>query len=296
VFLIRLYFFIALLVIGKMINFESFLKPTMKQIKLLFPVCLIFLLIHSITVAQTADSITFIPDRPGIATPPDILSFERIQIENGNTFENYFDGTAHQQNFYVPALLFRIGLLKNAEARISTDYAYKIETDSGIKTNMKGFDPITLGTKIKLFKQHVVIPKTSVLVNLTLPWYGKTEFKPDYLALSAFLLMSNSVSGVMTVTYNYGLIWDGNLSPVTQLYAICLGANLDKRFSIFIEHYGYISKYVKPRLYYDAGMAFQINNHFQIDVSAAGQIDSDNDYYTVNVGCAWQIVTKKMKF
>jgi hypothetical protein len=268
----------------------------MKQIKLLFPLCLIFLLTHSLATAQPPDSITFVPDRPGIATPPDILSFERIQIENGNLYENYTDGTVHHQNYYMLALLFRIGLLKNAEARINTDYAYKIETDSGIKTNMNGFDPITLGTKIKLFKQHVVIPKTSVLVNLALPWYGKAEFTPSYLAPSVFILMSNKVSQVMTVTYNYGLIWDGNHSPVTQLYAICLGANLDKRFSIFIEQYGFISKYERAKLFYDAGMAFLINNHFQIDISAAGQIDTDNDYYFVNVGFAWQIVRKKMKF
>jgi hypothetical protein len=231
-----------------------------------------------------------------MANPPDILSFERIQIENGNTFENYIDGTVHHENYYIPAFLIRIGLLKNAEARIFTDYVYKIETDSGISSKMNGMDPITFGTKIKLFKQRKVLPKTSVLANLTLPFYGKTEFKPDYLAPSVFLLMSNSISQVMTLTYNYGLIWDGNLSPVTQAYAISMNANLFPWFSIFIENYGFISKYDKPKLYYDAGMAFLLNNHFQIDVSAGAKIDSDNDYFIVNAGFAWQIASKKMKF
>jgi hypothetical protein len=65
---------------------------------------------------------------------------------------------------------------------------------------------------------------------------------------------------------------------------------------MFIENYGFITEYYKPKLYYDAGMAFLLNNHIQIDISAGAKIDSDNDYFIVNAGFAWQFVGKKMKF
>lgn len=267
----------------------------MKQIKLIFPI--FFILIFTYTSnGQTTDSIIFVPDRPGMATPPDILSFERIQIENGNTFENNIDGTVHHENYFMPAFLFRIGLLKNAEARIFMDYATKIETDSGITTKLNGLDPITFGTKIKLFKPRKILPKTSVLINLTLPFYGKTEFTPEYLAPSVFLLMSNSILKKLTLCYNYGMIWHGDLSPMTHFYAVSLGTSIFKKISIFTEVYGSTSKYERAGHYYDGGLAFLINNHIQIDVSAAGKFNSNNDYYFVNAGFAWQIASKKMKF
>lgn len=257
----------------------------------------IFLLFRPTVVnSQTADSIIFVPDRPGIATPPDILTFEKLQLESCLQFEHYNDGTTLNENYHLPTVLLRLGLLKNAEARISTDYAYNIETDSGVSSPVSGMNPITLGTKIRVFKQRKLLPKTSVLINMTLPWYGKTEFVPLYLAPSIYLLMSNSIFDKLNICYNYGLIWHGDKSPLNQFYAICLGYSLTKNLSIFAEGYGNTSKYKSPSLYYDGGFAILINNHLQIDVSASGQYKSDNDYYLVNVGIAWQVAGKKMKF
>lgn len=270
-------------------------ETTMKRIKLILPIFFILLIIHK-AASQTADSIIFVPDRPGMATPPNILTFEKLQIESGFQFENYTDGTVHYENDILPTLLIRIGLLKNAEVRISTDYAYNIETDSGISSIIKGLDPITLGTKIKVFKQRKLIPNLSVLINLTLPFYGKTEFRPDFVAPAVYLLMSNSIFDKLIFCYNYGLIWDGNKSPLTQFYALCLAFSLGKKLGFFAEGYGYSSKYERAKLYYDGGLAYLLNNHFQIDVSASGQFNSTNDYYLVNAGIAWQIPHKKMKF
>lgn len=261
-------------------------------------VLLIFslLFINSALNAQTADSFIFVPDRPGMITPPNILTFEKIQLEPGFQFEHFYDGTALNEKYRLPSVLLRLGLLKNAEARISTDYLYNIETDSGVSSSISGMNPITIGTKIKVFKQRTILPKTSLLINLTLPWYGKKEFTPLYLAPSIYLLMSHSIFGKVSVNYNYGLIWDGNQSPLTQFYALGLGLSLFKKLSVFAEGYGYTTKYKRANLYYDGGFAYLVNDHFQIDVSASGQFNSTNDYYYINAGIAWQIAGKKMKF
>jgi hypothetical protein len=264
--------------------------------KLKFPFFLLLLCISTLVFAQTPDSIIFVPDRPGIATPPDVLSFERVQLESCLQYEHYNDGTSLNQNYHIPTVLIRLGILKYAEARVSTDYAYNIETDSGVSSPIYGMNPVTLGTKIRLFRQRSILPNTSILMNLSLPWYGKSEFCPKNLAPSINLLMSNSIFNKLSVCYNYGLIWDGNKSPVIQFYALSLCVGLFKNLSIFAEGYGYSTRYKKDRLFYDAGFAYQLFGNFQIDVSAAGQFNATNDYYFVNAGIAWQIAGKKMKF
>ena len=268
----------------------------MKFTFLPFLSCILLLFLQFTVKAQTADSIIFAPDRPGMSTPPDILTFERLQLESCLQYEHYNNGTTLNKNYHIPTVLLRVGILKYAEARISTDYAYINETDSGVSSPIYGMNPVTLGTKIRIFKQHSILPNTSLLANLTLPWYGKSEFCPRYLAPSVYLLMSNSIFGKLNIVYNYGLIWDGNQSPVNQFYSVYLSLGLTKKLGIFAEGYGYSARYKKDRFYYDGGLAYLINNHLQIDVSASGKYKSDNDYYFVNVGIAWQVAGQKLKF
>ena len=267
-----------------------------KQMKRLFPTLFILLVLNVAALAQSTDSIVFVPDRPGEATPPDILTFEKFQIESGFNFENYTDDAILHENYLFPSVLLRFGLLKNAEARISTEYAYKAETDSGIKSKMNGLNPITLGTKIRVFKQKGLIPNLSVLINLTLPWYGNYSFVPPYLAPSVYLLMSNSVFDKLNICYNIGLIRDGNESPTTRFCALSLGVNPTKKLGLFVEGYGFSGKYKRPSWYADAGLSFLINKHLQIDVSGSKQLNLTNEYYFVNAGIAWQLTSKKLKF
>jgi hypothetical protein len=264
--------------------------------KLRITLILLFICFYGILTAQTPDSIVFVPDRPGMSTPPDILSFERFQLETGFQKEHFLSGSALNENNLFPTVLIRLGLLKNAEARISTDYAYNRFTDSGKTTVTNGLNPISIGTKIKLLKQRQFLPKTSLLVNLTLPWYGKKEFTPLYLAPSVYLLMSNSIFDRLNVCYNYGLEWHGDHSPLSHFYSFCLGLNINKALSIFAEGYGYSGKYKRAKYYYDAGFSCLLNNHLQIDVSAAREFNSASDYYQINAGISWQLAGKKMKF
>lgn len=247
-----------------------------------------FLTIQSLVKSQTSDSANFVPDRPGIATPPDILTTRSLQLEDGFQYENSTDGITHNENYLFSSLLLRYGVIKNAEVRIQTDYAYNKE-ESNTTSKIKGLNPITIGTKIKLSGQRKILPNVTLLLNVTLPYLGKKEFRPDKLAPSLYVLMSNDISQKLNVCYNYGMIWDGSSSSPTHFYALCLGANIDSRWSTFIEGYGFSNQSTRPANYIDAGFAYLITGHLQIDLSAAGYLNSFTNYYLLNTGIAWKI-------
>jgi len=101
--------------------------------------------------------------------------------------------------------------------------------------------------------------------------------------------MSNDITERLNISYNYGMIWNGNSSVHTNFFALCLGAGLNSRWSTFIEGYGFSNQFAKSEFYVDAGFAYLINSHFQIDVSAAGYLNSPQNYYLINTGFAWKI-------
>ena len=154
---------------------------------------------------------------------------------------------------------------------------------------MYGFNPITIGTKIKLLEQQRVLPNFSLLFNLTLPFIGKYEFRPENTAPSFYFLMANDISETVNLCYNYGMIWDGNSSVPTHFYAVSLSANLNDKLSMFIESYGFVIQKANPDLYIDAGLAYLLTDNFQIDLTIAGHLNDFKDYYLFNIGMAWEI-------
>ena len=250
----------------------------------------LFLLLCSTVKSQTDSSNNFVPDRPGMATPPGILTYGNLQIEEGSQYEKYKHGIINNDNFLFFSPLLRYGINKNFEVRIQSDFVYNKEKDNTVTSTIAGLDPITIGSKIKLVEQRERLPDISLMFNLTLPFFGKKEFRPDHFAPSLFILMSNSISEKLTLCYNYGLSWDGSSSVPTHFYAICLGINLNERFNTFIESFGYFNKLTYPAYYIDTGVAYLINDHLQIDFSAMGYLNSVFNNYSLNVGIAWTIL------
>jgi hypothetical protein len=242
--------------------------------------------------AQSIDTIPFVADRPGFATPPDVVSCRKVQLENGFQYTNFFEGDIHVENFLFSSLLVRYGLVKFAELRVTTDFAYNIVQDSTGPTTMYGLNPVTIGTKIKLLSQQKVIPNISLLFNLTLPFIGKQEFLPKTFTPSLYLLMSNNLTENLSLCYNYGLTWFGGSEALLHFYTICFNVHLHPKWDVFMEGYGFATLHAYPSFNMDTGVAFLINDNLQVDFSASGSITSIRDFYLFNMGIAWKIPGK----
>jgi hypothetical protein len=256
--------------------------------KFIFLLILLLLVFQNATKSQTDNNNSFVPDRPGMATPPDILTMGFLQVESGFQYDKYVFGNYQNRNFLFPSILVRYGIQNNVEVRIQTDYVFNIVTDSLVTSSVNGINPITIGTKIKFIEQQNLIPNISFLLNLTLPYTGKKDFRIENFAPSLCLLFSNSLSDNLNVCYNYGISWDGTTSEPAQFYALCLGANLNANWCTFIEGYGFTDQESNSNFYSDAGFAYLINDHLQIDLSGAKSIDSSSDYYCFSTGITWK--------
>ncbi len=251
------------------------------------------MVLSSSVMAQTEDFTEFSADRPGVATPPDVLSSGKFQLENGIQYSNFLTEDIRNENYLFSSLLVRYGLMKGVELHLETNYAYNIEKDSSGTSVDAGLTPLIIGTKIKIIGQHKVIPNLSFVFNLTLPISGNREFTPKNPAPSFYLLMSNNLSEKLNLCYNYGIAWDGNSSIPVHFYAVCLGIRLNNKWNVFVEGYGYSAVDIFSLFYMDTGLAYMINDHLQADVSLTGSLSTPCDFFMAGMGIAWKIPKKK---
>lgn len=170
---------------------------------------------------------------------------------------------------------------------MQTDYL-QVKTDSA---NFTGFDPLMIGTKLCISEAKGIVPKISFLFNLTLPYIGKRNFRPEYLAPSIYLLMQNDITRKLNVCYNLGLEYDGESASPSEFAAICLGLGITDKLSGFLENYDWFSSTSKPENFVDLGFAYLVSHNIQLDLSGNMNLQDIRKYIIIGFGISWRIPT-----
>jgi hypothetical protein len=248
-------------------------------------ICLLLASIPVICNSQTTEIPDISADRPGVATSPAIVPLKSFQIETGFSYEKIICREYTQETTSFNSVLLRYGMSQSSEIRFQTDYL-RVKTDSLSTT---GFDPVSIGTKIGISKARGIMPKTSLLFNLLLPYFGERTFRPEEMAPSLYLLMQNEITKKTTICYNIGIEYNGGSSAPAAFAALCLGYSLTEKLSTFVESYNWFCSGSKPETYLDLGCAWIIRKNLQADISGNFNLQDIENYYMINVGIAWRI-------
>jgi hypothetical protein len=230
-----------------------------------------------------------VPDRPGQTNPPNVIATGIVQLETGFLRETINAGGVQTINYLCPTSLVRIGLMTNCELRMVIEYA-GTKTDSGFQSSsLRGLNPISVGAKIMMCPEKGIIPQTAMNIAFTLPYAGRREFRPSFLAPSFFLLMQNTLSEKLTLGYNLGLQWDGDQPNATAVYSFSPSLTVAEGLSLFLECYGFVIEKSVPDYRADMGCAYLVNDNLQIDFSAGVGLNTAVQESFVAFGLAWRI-------
>jgi hypothetical protein len=229
-----------------------------------------------------------VPDRPGQTNPPSVIASGTVQLETGFSRETINAGGIQTINYLYNTSLVRLGLMTNCELRMVVEYA-GTRTDSGSQSSaLQGFNPVSIGTKIMICPEKGIIPQTAMNVALTLPYVGRREFRPTFLAPSFFLLMQNTLSERLSLGYNLGLQWDGNQPNATEVYSISPSLTVAEGLSIFAEFYGFSTEKSVSDYRADMGCAYLVTDNVQVDISGGVGLNVAAPDSFVAFGLAWR--------
>jgi hypothetical protein len=229
-----------------------------------------------------------VPDRPGQTNPPNVLASGTVQLETGFQRETKNAGGIQTINYLYNTSLVRVGLITNCELRMVVEYAGTRTDSSAQSSALQGFNPVSVGTKIAICPEKGILPKTAMNIAFTLPYVGRREFRPSFLAPSFFLLMQNTLSEEFSIGYNLGLQWDGEQPNATVAYSISPSLTVAEGLSVFVEFYGFSTEKSVSDYRADMGCAYLVDDNVQIDFSAGVGLNTGAPDSFVAFGLAWR--------
>jgi hypothetical protein len=222
-------------------------------------------------------------DRPGIAEAPFTVSPGMYQLETGLDYYNRTDG----EIYFLPVSLFRMGLSKQAELRVTVKHIL----DKSTQNNIRGISPLTVGIKTHIIEQRGWIPETDILADIIIP-LGNSDLQPTGLGHDILLLFQNDISSKVAINYNVGLIWDGFTNNDTFTASFCFNYLPTDRIGLFIEYYDFLRRKGVKEHGIDGGFTFLIAPHVQADFSAGVSLADGKLNHFVSSGLSFRFYKK----
>lgn len=222
-------------------------------------------------------------DRPGIAEAPFTVTPGMYQLETGFDYYNKTNG----EIYFLPVSLFRTGLSKAAELRVTIKNVH----DKTLNSPLRGIAPLTIGIKTHIIEQRGWIPETDILADVIFP-LGSSELHPEDLGHDILLLFQNDISEKFAVNYNVGLIWDGNTNKNQFTASVCFNFLPSEKYGLFLEYFDYIKRSGTEEHGIDGGATLLISPHIQADLSAGISVADGEFNHFVSTGLSFRFYKK----
>lgn len=210
-------------------------------------------------------------DRPGIAESPYTVTPGTYQLEVGIDYFKRYNG----ELFHLPTALFRTGISKSAELRVSSRQVSN-RTDG---TSFTGVAPLSVGVKLHIVRQDEWIPEIDILTNVVIP-INPASSQSKTLGYEVLLLFQNDFYPNTAINYNVGYIWDSNRGKSIFTASFCFNYLPTSRVGLFAEYFGYVPGQLPTEHGLDGGMTYLLRPKLQLDISAGvSRLEKENNLF-----------------
>lgn len=243
------------------------------------------LLVSSLTAkAQFTEKIE--TDRPDQTETPYVVPKKYLQGEFGINSEAYLNDVSQ---FVHPTMLLKYGFNNRIELRLEAVFLSRQEKFIPQTKTTTLLEPVEIGTKIALFEEKGLRPKTSVIIHAGVPFIADKQFHTDPVNFSMRLSMQNSLSENVSLGYNVG-IEGGQPGETSFLYTLAPGFNIGEKWYTYIEAFGSIASGGSAHNL-DAGIAYFTSKNTKVDLSAGFGLGNAPLKHYVALGFSFRLPT-----
>ena len=237
--------------------------------------CFLFLLFFNILVfGQKIET-----DRPDQTESSSTVPANRLQLESGILIGISEKKTTREQQILLPTNLIRLGLMKNVELRIISQF----ESVQNNVNKSHGISDLEIGTKIQLFHRENARTEAAIITHLMLPTGSKSLTNSTYGSISKISIshrLSDNFEFGYNIGYKYVRIGNGDLT-----YSFALGYNVNEKVGVYIEPFGEIPQFKTWISNADAGFTYLLKDNIQFDFSFGTGLNQRMNY--LSIGMSW---------
>ncbi len=220
-------------------------------------------------------------DRPDQTESPFTVPETHFQMETGFLFEQ----TNHAaKSFTAPSILFKYGLNDHFELGLIMEL-------SRIKSSeiISGLNPVTLRFKEKIIDEKGILPVTSFIGYLTIPYLASAKFKVTYYAPAFRFTMQHTLSQKVSLGYNLGAEWDGESPEPYFIYTLTTGYSLSDKIGTYAEVYGFIPQKSRANHRFDCGLNYLLHTNMLLDFSGGIGLTDNAPAYFLAAGFSFRL-------
>lgn len=236
-----------------------------------------------------------ITDRPDQTESSAVVPVKFLQIETGMIVANETMDVADATEIAYNTTLLRYGLFSRTELRLGMEYlGTKLRYEDNVNTpdrDEHGFSPLYLGFKTQLASENGLLPEIAFLGGLVLPFTADKVFQSAHPAADMRLAFAHTLTRRLSLGYNLGASWNGNLPAPWYFYSAALGAGLTDKLGTFVELYG---EWPENTAFmdvhqFDAGLTYLLYPNLQLDISGGIGLNAAAMDQFISAGISWRI-------
>lgn len=230
--------------------------------------------------------------RPGQAVGPFTTGKDVFQIQTGLNYGDFEDDdNSETGNNATYTASLRYGLLENFEIRS----AFSLRSDEVIQVgdqtdNFGGLSFWNVGIRYNIIDGGGYKPSFGFQTDVRLTWVDEA-YQSEEIAPRMMLIHGQRLSETFVLTTNWAIAWNGNDNQPKGTYVVNISFPIAGKWSSFIENYGeVVGDDFDTR--WDTGLAYLVNNDFQLDVSGGfGKNEGLTDWF-IDGGISWRVKFK----
>ena len=152
-----------------------------------------------------------------------------------------------------------------------------------------GINPLTIGTKLKVYEGSGILPSIGLLAEVQSPHVGSKDLLPSHLAPSLYLIFENPVTDWFGICYNVGEQWNGETAKPTTFLGLCLYFSFNDQFGAFVDSYNYLNSEEGNQYMSQIGFTWLVSRHVQLDIEGDFDLQNFGKYYAIGCGVSWMI-------
>ncbi|MEM8523510.1 MAG: transporter [Bacteroidota bacterium] len=246
-----------------------------------------FLFLYTSMSAQFAENIR--SGRPGQFIGPYTLGAKVLQVQSGLNYNSIDFDLNEERSFYLFNNVIRLGLVEKWEVSGVLNWRQDRFVINGEEERTSGVSNTQLGVRYNILEGTSTRPAIGIQGRVLLRAQSE-PYRRQQLGSTFILIVAQNINDWLSIIGNGGLSWRDNNSSPRSFYAVGANYTLSEKWSAFSEIYGNIEGF---NANFDAGLAYLINEDFQLDVFGGWQGQEGVQDWFLEGGISWRIVWRE---
>ena len=231
--------------------------------------------------------------RPGASFLPYTTGKNVFQLQTGVFVDWFKDNELDRGNGFGSFSTLRYGPTERFEVRASFGFRGDRITNQSSESSYGGINVLSAGLKWNVIDGKGSGPALAFQQEFLFNVGTSEEYRITHIAPSTLLLFNMPLTSWLSLTTNLGVIWNGESAKARGYYTFNLAFPLFGKLGGFVELFSFTNDDFFGTSF-DTGLAYLINNNFQLDLSygLVGLADG-NDAHFVDGGISWRFGNHK---